>query len=174
MLMKPRLMKRVAPALLTATLAFPAAIALQTTAASAAESGAPAPGAVAESRKPAASAPAAGPIMARVEERITTLHAQLQITAAEEPLWQQFTQVMRENAENMEQNAADRATKFGALNAVENMKSYAKIAIEHGQNVQRLVTAFESVYNAMSPEQKKKADAVFRNRAEQQRQRHRR
>jgi len=172
--MKPRLMTRVAPALLAATLAFPTAIALQTTAASAAESSrAPVPGAVAESGKPAASAPASGPRTARVEERIATLHAQLQITAAEEPQWRQFAQVMRENAQKMEQNAADRAAKFGSLNAVENMKSYAAIAIEHGQNVQKLATAFESVYNAMSPEQQKKADAVFRNRAEQRRQ-HRR
>jgi hypothetical protein len=111
-------------------------------------------------------------MMARVEQRITTLHGQLQITAAEEPQWQQFAQVMRENAQKMEQAATGRAEKFRSLNATENMKSYAEIAVEHGQNVQRLAVAFEGVYNVMSPEQKKVADEVFRNRAEQRRQRH--
>jgi protein CpxP len=160
--MKPKLMMRVAPALLAATLVFPAATVLQTTPASSAETEAPVTG-----------APAAGPMMARVEQRITTLHTQLRITAAEEPQWKQFAQVMRENAQKMAQTATGRAEKFRSLNAAENMKSYAEVAVEHGQNVQRLPVAFESVYNAMSPEQKKVADEVFRNRAEQRRQRHR-
>jgi hypothetical protein len=51
--MKPNLMTRVAPALLAVTLAFPA-IALQTTPASAAETGAAAPGAATENGKPVA------------------------------------------------------------------------------------------------------------------------
>lgn len=66
-----------------------------------------------------------------------------------------------------------RAAKFQSLNAAENMKSYADMAVEHSQNVQRLAAAFESVYNVMSLDQKKLADAVFRERAEQRQQRHR-
>jgi protein CpxP len=34
----------------------------------------------------------------RVERRIKELHTQLRITPAEEPQWNQFAQVMRENA----------------------------------------------------------------------------
>ena len=166
--MKPRLMTRIAPGLLVATLAFPAAVEFQTPLASAAETGAAAPG----NGRPGA--PAVDPMMARVEQRIATLHTQLRITAAEEPQWQQFAKVMQENAQKMEQNAAARAEKFRSLNAVENMKSYAEIAVEHGQNVQRLAAAFESLYDLMPPEQKKIADEVFRRRAEERQQRHQR
>jgi hypothetical protein len=112
-------------------------------------------------------------MMARVEQRIATLHAQLQITAAEEPQWQEFARVMRANAQKMEESASKRAAKFQSLSAVENIKSYADMAVEHGQNVQRLAVAFESVYNVMSPDQKKMADTVFRERAEQRQRRHR-
>jgi hypothetical protein len=108
--------------------------------------------------------------MARVEQRIATLHAQPQITAAEEPQWQEFAKVMRANAQKMEENASKRAAKFQSLNAVENMKSYADMAVEHGQNVQRLAAAFEIVYNVMSLDQRKLADTVFRERAEQRQQ----
>ena len=166
--MKPKLMTRVRRPLLAAALAIPAAIALQATSASAAETGAAATGAAAEPNTPAS-----GPMMARVEQRIATLHAQLQITAAEEPQWQEFAKVMRANAQKMEENASKRAAKFQSLSAVENMKSYADMAVEHGQNVQRLAAAFEIVYNLMSPNQKKLADTVFRERAEQRQQRHR-
>ena len=166
--MKPKLMTRVRPALLAAAMAIPAAIALQATCATAAETGAAASGAAAEP-----SAPAAGPMMSRVEQRIATLRAELQITAAEEPQWQEFAKVMRANAQKMEENASKRATKFQSLNAVENMKSYADMAVEHGQNVQRLAAVFESVYNVMSPDQRKLADTVFRARAKQRQQHHR-
>ena len=39
----------------------------------------------------------------RVERRIKELHSQLQITPAEEPQWNEFAQVMRENARDMDQ-----------------------------------------------------------------------
>ena len=156
--MKLKQTPRAMLALLAATLASPAATALHAAPAGAAET---------------ASAPAADAMMARVEQRIATLHAQLQITAAEEPQWQQFAVVMRENAQKMEQNAAKRAETFRSLNAVENMKSYAEMAAEHGQNMQRLATVFESVYNVLSPAQKKIADEVFQNRAMRRQQRHR-
>ena len=170
--MKPRLMTRVAPALLAATLAFPAAISSQTIPASAAETRAAAPGATTDNGKPAVGGPAS-PMMSRVEQRITTLHAQLKITAAEEPQWQQFAAVMRDNAQKMDQGAAERARNFHSFSAVENMKSYGQMAVEHGQNVQKLGQAFEILYNMMPPEQKKLTDEVFRNREEERQQRRR-
>jgi periplasmic protein CpxP/Spy len=170
--MKPNLMTRVAPALLAVTLAFPA-IALQTTPASAAETGAAAPGAATENGKPVAGGPVASPMMARVEQRVAILRAQLKITATEEAQWQQFATVMRDNAQKMDQAAAERAKMFRSLNAVENLKSYGAMAVDHGQNVQKLVQAFETLYNIMPPEQKKLADEVFRSREEQRQQRRR-
>lgn len=148
--MKPRRMTQAALAILVAALACPVAAGLSAMQAQAEDT---------------ASAPATKPMMAQVEQRIATLRTELQITSTEEPQWQQFASVMRENAEKMEQDAAKRAENFRSLNAVENMKSYAEMAVEHGQNMQRLATAFETLYNVMPPEQKKVADEVFQNRA---------
>jgi hypothetical protein len=39
----------------------------------------------------------------RVENHIKQLHAQLRITPAEQPQWDQFAQVMRDNARDMDQ-----------------------------------------------------------------------
>src|SRR5579872_6629582 len=62
--------------------------------------------------------PAAGAALARVEARIKQLHAQLQITAAEEPQWAQFAETMRANAREMDEAATQRAEKLSSMNAV--------------------------------------------------------
>jgi periplasmic protein CpxP/Spy len=128
-------------------------------------------GALAQSSPSSAPAPAAPPAAAagnktmeqRIEQRITRLHAALQITAAEEAQWQQFAEVMRDNARKMDQDYKDRAAKFDGLDALENMRSYAQIAQEHAEDSQRLVAAFEELYSAMTDAQKRIADQVFRN-----------
>jgi periplasmic protein CpxP/Spy len=99
----------------------------------------------------------------QVGKRITQLHAALHITADEEGQWKQFADTMRDNTRKMDEDYKDRATKFASLNAFENMQSYAQIAQEHAEDVQRLVTAFEPLYTAMPDAQKKIADDVFRN-----------
>ena len=48
----------------------------------------------------------------RVENRIKQLHTQLQITPAEQPQWDQFAQVMRENARDMDQAFIQRAQQY--------------------------------------------------------------
>ena len=102
----------------------------------------------------------------RVENRIKELHAQLRITPAEEPQWNQFADVMRENAREMDQTLMQRAQQFSTMNAVQNLQSYAQLAEEHAQRVQKLVPAFENLYNAMPEQQKQIADQVFRGNAE--------
>jgi periplasmic protein CpxP/Spy len=102
----------------------------------------------------------------RVEEHIRDLHAQLRITPAEQPQWQQFADVMRQNARDMDQQFAARRDQFGTMNALQNMQSYERIADAHAQNLQRLVPAFENLYNAMPDSQKRLTDQVFRENAE--------
>ncbi len=103
----------------------------------------------------------------RVEHRITELHAQLQITPAEEPQWKQFADVMRENARNMDQAFMQRAQQFETMNAVQRMQSYQQLAEAHVQNLQKLVPAFEKLYDSMTDQQKQVADQVFRENAKQ-------
>src|SRR3984893_4177650 len=140
--------------------------------------------AMAQSRQPAAVQGAASPPPAaaasplaghpvpgknaeeRVERRIKELHGQLQITPAEEPQWNEFAQVMRENARDMDQAFVQRAHQFPTMNAVQNMQSYEQLSEEHAQRVQKLVPAFQKLYDAMPDAQKRVADQVFRANAE--------
>lgn len=107
----------------------------------------------------------------RVEARIKELHAQLHITPAEEPQWNEFAQVMRQNARDMDQAFIQRAQHFPTMNAVQNMQSYEQIAEEHAKRVQKLVPAFQKLYDAMPDQQKRLADQVFRANAEKHMQR---
>jgi uncharacterized membrane protein YfbV (UPF0208 family) len=102
----------------------------------------------------------------RVERRIKELHAQLRITPTEQPQWDQFAEVMRQNARDMDQAFIQRAQQFETMNAVQNMQSYEQLAEEHAQHVQKLVPAFQALYDAMPDQQKQLADQVFRENAE--------
>ena len=106
----------------------------------------------------------------RVEHRINELHAQLRITPAERPQWDQFAEVMRENARDMDQAFIQRAEQFQSINALQNMQSYEQIAEGHARHLQKLVPAFENLYNTMPDQQKRLADQVFRANAEQRQQ----
>jgi hypothetical protein len=48
------------------------------------------------------------------------------------------------------------------MTAVENLRSFQKLAQAHADGLNNLGAAFESLYADMSDEQKKNADAVFR------------
>jgi hypothetical protein len=71
----------------------------------------------------------------------------------------------------MDQAVMQRAQQFETMNAVQNMQSYEQLAEAHAQHLQKLVPAFETVYDAMSDQQKQTADQVFRENAEQHAQR---
>ena len=160
---------RLASAALVALLSLPAAALAQSSqVATPAPQGA-APPAAASS--PMAGHPVAGKNAAeRVEHRINELHAQLRITPAERQQWDQFVEVMRENARDMDQAFIQRAQQFQSMNALQNMQSYEQIAEAHARHLQKLVPAFENLYNAMPDQQKRLADQVFRANAEQHQQ----
>lgn len=113
--------------------------------------------------KPAAPAPA-NPLLQQVDRHLSDLHQRLKITAAQEPQWLQFAKVMHDNAVAMDQKFVDRAQHFRSMNAVQNMQSYAGIAQQHAEDVQHLVPAFQTLYDTLTPEQKKTADLLWRNR----------
>ncbi len=98
----------------------------------------------------------------RVEEHIKELHSQLRITSAEQAQWEQFANVMRDNARDMDQAFAQRMQQYPTMNALQNMQSYEQISEAHAQHLQKLVPAFETLYNAMPEAQKQLADQVFR------------
>jgi len=115
---------------------------------------APAPPASEETRK-------GGSPVDRVETRIQDLHRNLQITAAQETQWRDFAQVMRDNAKAIDVILKERSANISKMNAVDDLRSYQKLADAHAEGLKKLVPAFEALYNTMSDEQKKNADAVF-------------
>lgn len=117
--------------------------------------------AVAQQAAPAR-APRGQSLAARVEQRLGRLHDALGITPAEEGLWNQYAEVTRANARDMGQAFAARRAGIGAMSAVDNMRSLAGMAAQHAQNMQRLAAAFDRLYDALPPGQRKVADEVFR------------
>lgn len=120
---------------------------------------------------PAAAQPAATRVSvtrdkaSSVEQRIASLHTKLEITPAQQPQWDQFSQVMRDNAQEMDEIFKTRVKAVSSMTATENMQSYAQLAMNHAQSVQKLVPAFQALYDTMSDSQKQIADKVFRDEA---------
>jgi hypothetical protein len=112
---------------------------------------------------PAATQSGAGAEMqGQVEVRIADLHNRLQITLLQQPQWAQFSQVMRDNARDIDQIVQQRVQTLAAMTATENMQSYAQVATEHAQDMRKLVPVFQALYDTMSTAQKLTADQVFR------------
>ena len=99
---------------------------------------------------------------AGIDALIDHLHDSLKITAEQESLWRGVTQVMRENAEAMSRLAQARAEHAPTATAVDNLKSYAEISEAHAAGTRRMIPVFAGLYDSMSPEQQKAADAEFR------------
>lgn len=100
----------------------------------------------------------------RVEARIKELHTKLKITPAQESLWDNVTQAMRDNGKTMEALIKARSEKAGTTNAVANLKSYSEIADAHADGLKKFIPVFEHLYASMSDAQKKDADTLFHQR----------
>jgi hypothetical protein len=101
-----------------------------------------------------------------VEARIKQLHKRLHITEAQKPQWDALTQVMRDNAQAMEDLEKQRATDVKSMSAVDVVKTYGDVIQAHEDGMKKFIPAFEALYNSLSDAQKKIADSMFRGRAE--------
>lgn len=108
-------------------------------------------------------------MMQRVEAYLANLRTQLGITSAQDPQWQEFAKLTRENATAMRQRFSERGTQLARMSAADSMMNYAQISEQNAQDRVRLATAFRALYDAMSPEQKARADVAFRNEHQQHR-----
>ena len=96
------------------------------------------------------------------EAQIKKLQSTLNITEAQEPLWNNLTQVMRENAKEMDAMNKGRAENTEPMNAVEHMKFHSQITQSHLAQINKLIPPFEAFYNSLSDQQKNITDMVFR------------
>jgi hypothetical protein len=121
-----------------------------------------APPAAAPAATPAPKASSASSVAARVDQRITRMHAQLKITPQQEDAWNAFAQVMRTNVTTTDDAYQKRTESLATMTAPENMANFAQIEQARAQGVQNLATAFQTLYNGFSDDQKKIADTMFR------------
>jgi periplasmic protein CpxP/Spy len=115
--------------------------------------------------KPAAVKAATSMRPGSVEERIADLHRELKITPAQDQAWQGVAEAMKSNAQDM-QNLIDETRTQSPRerrNALEDLQIYQKFAQAHVDGLQKLTSAFATLYDGMTPEQKANADKVFRN-----------
>jgi hypothetical protein len=98
----------------------------------------------------------------QTEARIVELQGALKITEEQEPLWSNLTLVMRDNAKNMDVLTKDRAENSKTMNAVERMKFHSQITEARLDQLKKFIPPFEALYAAMSDDQKKTADTLFR------------
>lgn len=94
------------------------------------------------------------------EASIKQLQGALKITS-QEALWNNMTQVMRENAKEMDALTKEMAENSKTMNAVERMKFHSQITEAHLNQQKKLLPVFEVLYASMSDEQKKRTDELF-------------
>jgi hypothetical protein len=99
---------------------------------------------------------------ATLDERIQAMHQRLHITPEQEGTWNGFAQVMRDNANAIEQDYRQRSETLNSMSAADNLRNYARIEQDRAQGVQRLSAAFDTLYGQLSDQQKKTADTMFR------------
>ena len=116
----------------------------------------------ADSGKKKSSAVAGTSAVEQTEARIKQLQGALKITEAQEGLWNNLTQVMRENAKDMDALTKDKAESARTMNAVEHMKFHSQITEAHLNQLKKFIPPFEALYASMSDEQKKITDTIFR------------
>jgi periplasmic protein CpxP/Spy len=99
-----------------------------------------------------------------VEQRINQLHAELKITPELESKWNAVAQAMRDNAANMEKLVAEKRQRAPQnMTAVQDLQTYQEFTQTHLDGLKNLTSAFQSLYDSMSDQQKKNADEVFAN-----------
>lgn len=96
------------------------------------------------------------------ETQIKQLQGALKITEAQKELWNNLTQVMRENARDMDAFTKERAENTKTMNAVEHMKLHSQITETQLDQLKKFIPPFEALYASMSDEQKKSTDTIFR------------
>ncbi len=96
------------------------------------------------------------------EARIKQLQAAIKITDDQQELWNNLTQVMRENAKELDALRKDKSELTKTMNALEAMKFHSQITESRLEQQKKLIPAFEALYASMSDDQKKITDVIFR------------
>jgi hypothetical protein len=109
----------------------------------------------------ASATPASMSMANRVETRIKTLHDKLKISSDQEEDWGKVAAAMRANETSFKAMVDERESNSSGMTAVDDLKSYQNLMQAYADNAQKVLDAFEPLYDSMSDGQKKEADALF-------------
>jgi periplasmic protein CpxP/Spy len=90
-----------------------------------------------------------------VEANIANLHQRLAITPAQEPQFEAFANVLRQNARMMPSGPSP------SLNAVERLRTGIRFAQQDLEGMRRMLPPLQALYAVLSPAQRQAADQVF-------------
>ena len=97
-----------------------------------------------------------------IEGRIAFLKAELKITDAQAPQFEQVAQAMRDNAKERAQAFAQfRGDRDQPKTALERLEMRARFEQMRSQQAQRFLAAFRPLYQNLSDDQKKAADELL-------------
>lgn len=97
-----------------------------------------------------------------VAARIKYLHDRLRISSAQEPLWANLAQVMRDNVNSMALLLKKRFQTLKSGNAIDSISTYGELSEAQLEGLKRFTAAFQALYASLSDDQKKIADEIFR------------
>lgn len=98
-----------------------------------------------------------------LDQRISSLHDALMITANEEQDWMRVAQVMRDNSAAIEKLVvAKKAQSPANMTALDDLTTYQAFADAHVEGLKKLTSTFKTLYDSMPDAQKAIADAAFR------------
>ena len=95
-----------------------------------------------------------------IDGRIAFLKAELKITPAQEPQWQQVAAAMRENANVLDRTIATARQDRAEMDAVQRLELREQFAKARADNDARLLAAFKPLYAGLSPEQQQMANRL--------------
>jgi hypothetical protein len=94
--------------------------------------------------------------------RIKYLHDRLRITAEQEDLWDKVGQTIRDNEKNLTPLRKERLRATTGGSALELLHAYDALGQVQLDSLKNIVAVFEPLYASLSESQKKIADAVLR------------
>jgi hypothetical protein len=102
------------------------------------------------------------PALDQTAARIKYIHDRLRITEEQEPLWDTVAQAIRETAGYLAPRLKDRLRAATSGSAPELLRSYETLGDAQLDSLKKIIAAFDPLYAGLSEGQKKIADAILR------------
>jgi periplasmic protein CpxP/Spy len=102
------------------------------------------------------------PAFDQTASRIKYLHDRLRITTEQEPLWEAVAQAIRDSADGLTPLLKERLRAATNGSAPDLLRSYETLGDAQLSGLKKIIIAFDPLYTGLSDSQKKIADAVLR------------